>query len=108
MDLNLDLDSIFNGFGSGFGFKCVLGLDWILDLKKFMDLDLDLDLFLDMDSNPNPRIQIRTSLPSSSHNLALKALWRLGSGSLRMPWLPHEAHKRILAKSKKGATRLSP
>ena len=63
MDLDLDLDSIFNGFGSGFGFKCVLGLDWILDLKKFMDLDLDLDLFLDMDSNPNPRIQIRTSLP---------------------------------------------
>ena len=62
MDLDLDLDSIFNGFGSGFGFKCVLGLDWILDLKKFMDLDLDLDLFLDMDSNPNPRIQIRTSL----------------------------------------------
>ena len=58
MDLDLDLDSIFNGFG----FKCVLGLDWILDLKKFMDLDLDLDLFLDMDSNPNPRIQIRTSL----------------------------------------------
>ena len=65
MDLDLDLDSIFNGFGSGFGFKCVLGLDWILDLKKFMDLDLDLDLFLDMDSNPNPRIQIRTSLVSS-------------------------------------------
>ena len=64
MDLDLDLDSIFNGFGSGFGFKCVLGLDWILDLKKFMDLDLDLDLFLDMDSNPNPRIQIRTSLMS--------------------------------------------
>ena len=64
MDLDLDLDSIFNGFGSGFGFKCVLGLDWILDLKKFMDLDLDLDLFLDMDSNPNPRIQIRTSLLS--------------------------------------------
>ena len=62
MDLDLDLDSIFNGFGSGFGFKCVLGLDWILDLKKFMDLDLDLDLFLDMNSNPNPRIQIRTSL----------------------------------------------
>ena len=62
MDLDLDLDSIFNGFGSGFGFKCVLGLDWILDLKKFMDLDLDLDLFLDMDSNPNPRIQIGTSL----------------------------------------------
>ena len=66
MDLDLDLDSIFNGFGSGFGFKCVLGLDWILDLKKFMDLDLDLDLFLDMDSNPNPRIQIRTSLPTST------------------------------------------
>ena len=65
MDLDLDLDSIFNGFGSGFGFKCVLGLDWILDLKKFMDLDLDLDLFLDMDSNPNPRIQIRTSLLST-------------------------------------------
>ena len=64
MDLDLDLDSIFNGFGSGFGFKCLLGLDWILDLKKFMDLDLDLDLFLDMDSNPNPRIQIRTSLVS--------------------------------------------
>ena len=62
MDLDLDLDSIFNGFGSGFGFKCVHGLDWILDLKKCMDLDLDLDLFLDMDSNPNPRIQIRTSL----------------------------------------------
>ena len=41
--------------------------------------------------------------PSSSHNLALKALWRLGSGSLRMPWLPLEAHKRILAKSKKVA-----
>ena len=66
MDLDLDLDSIFNGFGSGFGFKCVLGLDWILDLKKFMDLDLDLDLFLDMDSNPNPRIQIRTSLITMS------------------------------------------
>ena len=66
MDLDLDLDSIFNGFGSGFGFKCVLGLDWILDLKKFMDLDLDLDLFLDMDSNPNPRIQIRTSLVVAS------------------------------------------
>ena len=62
MDLDLDLDSIFNGFGSGFGFKCVLGLDWILDLKKFMDLDL----FLDMDSNPNPRIQIRTSLVVAS------------------------------------------
>ena len=62
MDLDLDLDSIFNGFGSGFGIKCVLGLDWILDLKKCLDLDLDLDLFLDMDSNPNPRIQIRTSL----------------------------------------------
>ena len=41
MDLDLDLDSIFNGFGSGFGFKCVLGLDWILDLKKFMDSDLE-------------------------------------------------------------------
>ena len=52
MDLDLDLDSIFNRFGSGFGFKCVLGLDWILDLKKIMDLDL----FLDMDSNPNPHI----------------------------------------------------
>ena len=69
MDLDLDLDSIFNGFGSGFGFKCVLGLDWILDLKKFMDLDLDLDLFLDMDSNPNPRIQIRTSLMSTKCNV---------------------------------------
>ena len=68
MDLDLDLDSIFNGFGSGFGFKCVLGLDWILDLKKFMDLDLDLDLFLDMDSNPNPRIQIRTSLLPNKFN----------------------------------------
>ena len=68
MDLDLDLDSIFNGFGSGFGFKCVLGLDWILDLKKFMDLDLDLDLFLDMDSNPNPRIQIRTSLVVTTHH----------------------------------------
>ena len=30
-------------------------------------------------------------------------MWRLGSGSLRMPWLPLEAHKRILAKSKKVA-----
>ena len=68
MDLDLDLDSIFNGFGSGFGFKCVLGSDWILDLKKIMDLDLDL--FLDMDSNPNPRIQIRTSLLNRS-----SALW---------------------------------
>jgi hypothetical protein len=77
MDLDLDLDSIFNGFGSGFGFKCVLGLDWILDLKKFMDLDLDLDLFLGMDSNPNPRIQIRTSLlesPQDSHCLTFTIL----------------------------------
>ena len=77
MDLDLDLDSIFNGFGSGFGFKCVLGLDWILDLKKFMDLDLDLDLFLDMDSNPNPRIQIRTSLVSRQNHESLHLYFTL-------------------------------
>ena len=43
MDLDLYLDSIFNGFGYGFGFKCNHGLDWILDLIIFVDMYLDLD-----------------------------------------------------------------
>ena len=33
---------IWIGFGLDFDF--VLGLDWILDSKYFMDLDMDLDL----------------------------------------------------------------
>ena len=36
-NLDLDLDWIWTGFGLDF----VLGLDWILDSKYFMDLDLD-------------------------------------------------------------------
>ena len=32
---------IWTGFG--FDFDFVLGLDWILDSKYFMDLDMDLD-----------------------------------------------------------------
>ena len=41
-NLDLDLDWIWTGFG--FDFDFVLGLDWILDSKYFMDLDMDLDL----------------------------------------------------------------
>ena len=48
------------------------------------------------------------SCPIRGDNSALKALWRLGSCSLRMPWLPHDARKRILANSTKVAPRLSP
>ena len=36
-NLDLDLDWIWTGFG--FDFDFVLGLDWILDSKFFMDLD---------------------------------------------------------------------
>merc|ERR1712020_17954 len=48
------------------------------------------------------------SCPIWGDNSAQKALWKLGSCSLRMPWLPHDAHKRILAISTKVAPRLSP
>ena len=45
--------------------------------------------------------------PIGGHNSSLNSLWRLGYCFLWMPRMPHEAHKRILAKSKKVATRLS-
>ena len=48
------------------------------------------------------------SCPIWGDNSVQKALWRLGSCSLRMLWLPHDARKRILANSTKVAPRLSP